>query len=209
MNRYHPDYRETVRLGSGLLATLRLIRPDDKGLLQDGFRALSPETRYYRFFAHKQQLSTGELDYLTRVDNDVHFALGAVREHDDAPTEPLGIARFVREAPGSAAAEAAVVVVDAFQGQGLGRILLERLGEAAHERGIRTLSMTTLAENRALQCLVRSAFSNVEASPIQDGTRTFTVRLAHGPENPWTQLRRTAALYQDAGLRLLEGFSRK
>lgn len=202
MYRYHADYRETVRLGGGALATLRLVTPEDRALLQDGFRALSPQTRYYRFFAHKQQLSEGDLEYLTRVDQDAHFAIGAIREHEDAPTEPLGIARFVRS-PGGLDAEAAVVVVDAFQGQGLGRMLLERLGEAAHERGVRTLSLTTMAENRALQGLVRATFSHVEAGPVEDGTRTFTVRLDHGAEHPWTHLRRTAAMLSEARLKLL------
>lgn len=208
MHRYHPDYRETVRLGGGGLAVLRLVTADDKQLLQEGFRALSPQTRYYRFFAHKQQLSTGDLEYLTRVDHDDHFAIGAVREHDDGRTEALGIARFVR-APGEPEAEAAVVVVDAFQGQGLGRMLLERIGEAAYERGVRVLTMTTLAENRALQGLVRSTFSNVHAGPIQDGTRTYDVQLAHGPEHPWTHVRRTAAIWAEARLELLQSLRRR
>lgn len=208
MYRYHEDYRENVRIGDGTLALLRLVTSEDQTLLQDGFRALSPQTRYYRFFAHKQQLSTGDLDYLTKIDHSDHLAIGAVREHEDAPTEPLGIARFVRQ-PGDLEAEAAVVVVDAYQGQGLGRMLLERLGEAAHERGIQVLSMTTLAENRALQCLVRSTFSKVEAGPIQDGTRTFSAHLDHGPEHPLTHIRRTASMWAEARLRLLESFARR
>lgn len=208
MNRYHADYRETVRLGDGTLALLRLLTPEDRALLQEGFKALSPQTRYYRFFAHKQQLSTGDLEYLTRVDSNDHFALGAVRERADGTTEPLGIARFVRRAQ-EREAEAAVVVVDAFQGRGLGRMLLERLGEAAHERGVRVLTMSTLAENRALQKLVRSTFANVEAGPIQDGIRTFDAHLVHGPENPWTHLRRTTSIWAEARLRLLESFARR
>jgi RimJ/RimL family protein N-acetyltransferase len=47
------------------------------------------------------------------------------------------------------------VVGDRWQGQGLGTEVLERLADAAHERGIERFSATMLAENAAVHRLVR------------------------------------------------------
>ena len=50
-------------------ARLRLVRPEDKALLADGFALLSERSRYQRFLAAKRRLSERELAYLTEVDN--------------------------------------------------------------------------------------------------------------------------------------------
>lgn len=166
------DYREARALPDGTRAELRLIRADDKALMARGFQALSPYTRYLRFFAHKQCLTAADLRYLTELDYEDHLAIGAVGIGADGVQIPMGIARFIRERD-PAVAEGAVVVVDAFQGQGLGAVLLTRLAAAAHERGVRALRFTALAENRALAHLVHKVFTEVEASPVEEGTRTF------------------------------------
>lgn len=190
MLRYRLDYRETLRLRDGAEATLRLLTPADRPFIEATFEALSDEARYARFFTHKRALSERELNHLAEVDLEAHVALGAVRA--DGRT-PLGVARFVRLGAGSDEAEAAVAVVDAHQGQGLGRMLLERLGEAAYERGLRRLHFTTLADNAALGALVRSTFATVDATPIEDGTRTYVAHLSVGAEHPLRHLRRTQA----------------
>jgi GNAT superfamily N-acetyltransferase len=175
--RYDLEYREAVVLEDGTGAELRLIRPEDKALVARGFLALSPQTRYLRFFAHKQHLTSADLRYLTELDLEHHLALGAVGVGADRIPLPMGIARFIRERD-PAVAEGAVVVVDAFQGQGLGAILLARLGAAAHERGIRALRFTALCENRALPHLVHRVFREVRAGPVEEGTRTFLATCA-------------------------------
>ena len=59
------------------------------------------------------------------------------------------MARFVREDDPDAA-EAAVTVVDDWQGRGLGTSLLELLTDRAREEGIRRFTATLLAENREM-----------------------------------------------------------
>ncbi len=81
--------------------------------------------------------------------------------------EVIGVARFVREEPASSSAEVAVTVVDDWQGQGLGTLLLNRLSRRAREEGVETFTATALADNRAIielleglgQTTVRSADS--------------------------------------------------
>src|SRR5262245_5696627 len=92
--RFTIDYREDHALRDGTPIVLRLLRPEDKWLLADGLARMSPESRFRRFFTHRDHLSAHELAYLTEIDQERHFALGAVRL-DDGREVGLGVARFV------------------------------------------------------------------------------------------------------------------
>ncbi|HEY6559556.1 MAG TPA: GNAT family N-acetyltransferase [Polyangiaceae bacterium] len=148
------SYRETVRLKDGSVVSLRLVQPSDKQLLQRGLERLSPRSRYLRFFTSKLSLSEAELDYLTRVDNVAHLAIGAVRKNSEGEEEGLGIARFVRSKTRPDHAEAAVAVVDDWQNKGLGATLLLRLSAAAKERGIEYFTAEVLRVNRGIRTLL-------------------------------------------------------
>ena len=143
--RYDEAYHETVHLNDGQRVHLRLMRPSDKRLLLDGFERLSPSSRYARFMSAKSRLTERELQYLTEVDGVDHFAMGALRRRFVSSDEGVGSARFVRLAEQPDTAEAAVTVLDDFQGQGLGSILLQRLIEAAWEREVRWFRNELLA----------------------------------------------------------------
>ena len=62
--------------------------------------------------------------------------------------------RFDRE-PGTESAEYAAIVVDAWQGHGLGLQLTRQLIEAARARGIRSLYALVLPENLRMLNLLR------------------------------------------------------
>lgn len=153
--RYEINWKEDVQLDDGTWLKLRLIRPADKELLLQGFERLSEQSRYRRFLAPKRTLNVDELRYLTEVDGVRHFALGAIL-HDDKTNKSrgLGIARFVVIGEDAGIAEAAVAVADEIQGRGLGRILLDRLVEAALERGIHHFRCEVLANNVSMLTLV-------------------------------------------------------
>ena len=76
--QFTADYVEHVTLKDGSQALLRLVVPDDRELLRAGFERWSPESRYARFLAPKQRLTDEELEYLCCVDQETHFAMGAV-----------------------------------------------------------------------------------------------------------------------------------
>ena len=130
---FDADYLEHATLRDGTEVALRLVRPDDKALLREGFARMSDESRYRRFFTPKYELSADELRYLTEIDQVTHVAIGATSA-DGA--RGLGVARFIVLAGEAGAAEAAVAVTDDLQGRGLGSLLLQRLVAAAHERGV-------------------------------------------------------------------------
>jgi GNAT superfamily N-acetyltransferase len=156
---FDADYQETVTLRNGQRVRLRAVRPEDKRNLVRGLHRLSPASRLSRFFAMKKRLTETELRYLTEVDVVNHFAIGALTlRDDDAEGEGIAIGRFVRLDSPPDSAEPAIVVVDAWQGQGLGRMLLERLIDAARERGIRSFHAEFLADNAAIRQLLESLF---------------------------------------------------
>jgi GNAT superfamily N-acetyltransferase len=155
--RYTPDYREEATDRTGRRIVFRLIQPNDKAGLLDGLRRMSPESRFLRFFSHRDHLTAAELRYLTELDHEHHFALAVGALGDNGTETGLGVARFVRIEPPDIA-EAAVAVVDEAQGLGLGRMLFERLVRAANERGVKTFRFEVLAENDAMLGLVEHLF---------------------------------------------------
>ena len=146
----------THQLNDGAALNVRPLRPDDRPQLEKGFERLSETSRYFRFMAPVNRLTERQLDYLTDLDQIDHFAWG-VQEPPDQGGAPVAVARYVRltERPGTA--EAAITVVDDFQGRGLGRLAAlssALVGAAQRRHPLRTL---VLAENRAMIALL-SAF---------------------------------------------------
>jgi GNAT superfamily N-acetyltransferase len=135
----------TVELRTGQQAVLRELGTDDRERLIDAFERLSEESRYRRFFAPVQELSEGSVEYLVDIDHHDHEAVVAI---DPESGDLVGVARYVRQAPGSDRAEAAVVVADDWQRKGLGRALLERLVRRAREEGIARFTALVQADNR-------------------------------------------------------------
>ena len=118
--QFGPDYEERRVLCDGKAITLRLVQPRDRDGLARQFRRMSPDSRYRRFFTGITELTPEMLDYLTAVDGYDHFALLAVTESLDLKAEEgVGIARFVRLRDEPDVAEAAVTVVDHYQGRGI------------------------------------------------------------------------------------------
>ena len=153
------DYVERATLRDGTPVMLRLICPEDKELLRREFERWSHESRYARFQAHKSKLTDDELRYLTEIDQETHFAIGAVSETGDGHGEPVGfgIARFIRlsDTLGEPiTAEAAISVADVAQGKGLGRLLFLRLVAAAAERGIERFRCIVLGSNNTMAALL-------------------------------------------------------
>jgi GNAT superfamily N-acetyltransferase len=125
-----------IALADGTPVKIRPVVPDDKQRFLDGFARLSPTSRYRRFLAPVDQLTPDMLRWFTEVDYGDHFAYVALLP--DRPDEPgIGVARYVRLPDDRQVAEAAVTVIDEYQGRGLGTILLEALGAVALQHGIR------------------------------------------------------------------------
>jgi GNAT superfamily N-acetyltransferase len=136
-----------VRLRDGAEVLVRPVQPEDKPLFVAGFERLGPESRYRRFMGLKQRLSPDELQFFTEIDHDDHDAVGAI---DPETGEGLGVARALRLPGRPRVAEAAVAVIDEWQGRGLGGVLLNELTARARERGITCFTASLFTENRSM-----------------------------------------------------------
>lgn len=152
---FEQGYRERLWLGGDTTATLRLVRPSDKELLRRGFERLSDEGRYNRFFVRKAALLDSELRYLTEVDQLAHVAMAIVGGPAGGEDQGIAIARAVRLPREPLTYEAAVTVIDAFQGLGLGSLLVRRLIAAVAERGGRRLQFWVLPTNTPMRRLLK------------------------------------------------------
>ena len=169
-----PRDRVEGLLRDGARLVFRPIRPTDKAALKRGMRLLSPESRYYRFFAAVDHLSPAQLRYFTEIDYNDHFAWLAVLS-DARPQLAVGVARYIRLPSDPEAAEAAVTVLDSYQRQSIGTALLRLLARSAIEHGIRRFVLAVLGENDAMLQLLQISGAIVDR--WQDGVAHVHVDL--------------------------------
>ena len=168
----------TTHLRDGTPVLVRMVEPEDKDAFADGMARLSPRSRYLRFHSGIETLSDKQLRYLTEVDQQDHVAWVALTTEDDAEVG-IGVARFVRLRDEPHVAEAAITVLDEYQGRGLGTVLLGVLAAAATRRGIRIFRSYVLGESESMLAL----FDALGAVRAEEQPGVFRVDLAV-PEAP-------------------------
>ena len=141
------NFTASGRLRDGRPVEIRALKPEDEAHLTETVAGLSAATLHRRFFAVKRNFSEQEKAFFLNVDFVNHVAL--VAELQDGPAAKIiGGARYIATAPGTA--EVAFAVVDEFQGQGLGTLLMRHLLALAREAGLTTFVAEVLAENAAM-----------------------------------------------------------
>jgi acetyltransferase len=154
-------YPVRTRLRDGSEITIRPMGPGDAAREQAFVRALSPESRYFRFMSAMLELPPDMLYRFTHPDFQNELALVAlIGEGEDA--RQIGVARVVSEAD-RAGAEFAVVVADDWQNRGVGSRLLNELTRAAHAVGLRQIWGDILATNHRMLKLMASLGFDIQA----------------------------------------------
>ncbi len=150
----YPAHREaTVVLRDGGTVAVRPVRPDDEADLARFFSSLSLESRVLRFFAAVSN-ADASVKRMVQVDYTSRYGIVAVA---GAAARIVGHAMYATIQPKKA--ELALAVADAYQGRGLGTILLGQLAEAAASAGIDVLEAIVLPENhQMLEVLRQSGF---------------------------------------------------
>jgi protein lysine acetyltransferase len=120
--------------------TIRALRNGDTETVAALFARLGDRSRERRFCGAKPRLSDLELATLARVDRERHVLVG----YADGDSQPVGIARLVREGH---SAEIAFAVADDYQGRRVGSILASELAADARAAGITRLTATVCGDN--------------------------------------------------------------
>lgn len=137
-------YSAMERLHDGRGVEIRALRPEDQAGLLAAIDRTSSQSMYRRFFGAKREFSEKEVAHFLKVDFINHVALVAVVEEEGRAAIVAG-GRYVTLRPG--VAEVAFVVIDGYQGQGIGAALLRHLAVIARDSGLKEFIAEVLPEN--------------------------------------------------------------
>jgi acetate---CoA ligase (ADP-forming) len=141
-------------LRDGTTAVIRLSQPTDAALMEEFVNRLSPESKRHRFFC--EGTPTGDLltDLCDSSTPRSQLTLIVMRIREGALRIIAAGSYWAKDAH---QAEVAMAVDDAFQGKGLGTLLLERLALLAIHHGFTRLWAITHAENHAMREVFRES----------------------------------------------------
>lgn len=180
---YPSELEEEVEHG-GRRLVLRAIRPEDTPRHREFLAQISREDLYTRFFTFVRELPAAELAHFTQIDYDREMAFIAVARGACGAEEILGVVRACAD-PDNITAEFAVLVRSDLKGQGLGRLLMQKLLRYCREHGTQQLWGNVLTTNTAMLHLshslgftVRSIDRDVEeiALDLQSGQAAVASR---------------------------------
>ena len=137
--------RELLRDGSQV--EIRALRHEDEADMLAAIGKTSAQSLQRRFFVMKRHFSDKERAFFMDVDFKNHVAIVAVAEEAGRKVI-VGGGRYIVFEPGRA--EMAFVVIDAWQGRGLGSILMRHLVKFASDAGLQELTAEVLPENAAM-----------------------------------------------------------
>jgi RimJ/RimL family protein N-acetyltransferase len=141
------DYTAVEHLRDGRPIEIRALRPDDGPEMLAAVGRTSTQSLRRRFFVPKKGFSEREKTFFLDIDFESHVALVAEVDEGGHPVI-IGGGRYVVVRPGQA--EIAFVVVDAYQAQGIGTILMRHLANLARSASLKELIAEVLPENTAM-----------------------------------------------------------
>ena len=133
---------ETLR--NGLRVEIRALKPQDRDAMLAAVAGTSPRSLYRRFFGPKRAFTEREIAFFLNVDFVTHVALVASLQKRGRTTV-IGGGRYVAVSPRQA--EVAFAVVDQYQGQGVGTVLMHHLTILARAGGLEEFVAEVLPEN--------------------------------------------------------------
>ena len=138
--------RELLRDGSQI--EIRALRREDEADMLAAIERTSAQSLQRRFFVMKRYFSEKERAFFMDIDFKNHVAIVALAEEAGRKVI-VGSGRYIVFEPGRA--EMAFVVVDAWQGRGIGSILMRHLAKIANDAGLQELTAEVLPENAAMR----------------------------------------------------------
>lgn len=144
-------------LADGRKIRIRPICAADQSHLQIGLTKLGAQTRRLRFHTDRRTFTPQELEYLTACDGQDRIAVVAIGlDEAGEEFEGVGVARAYRDLSCPERGEVAMVVIDAWQGGGIGRHLMDELARRCLSVGIDRWTASVFGENRRALKLLAS-----------------------------------------------------
>jgi len=141
------EYSAQEHLRDDRPIAIRALRRDDRAGMLAAIGRTSMQSLQRRFFAPKKGFSEREMTFFLDIDFESHVAIVA-EIAEDGRSVIAGGGRYIVVQPGQA--EIAFIVVDAYQGQGIGTILMRHLAVLARDAGLKELVAEVLPENTAM-----------------------------------------------------------
>lgn len=189
------DQGTHVVLRNGSTVLVRPVRPDDEPGLYEFLLTLSESSRHSRYFGTvgDEPLKREALRQ-SQSDRGDHRGLVATAGRD---RQIVGHAEYVvgRGTRAADQAEVSFAIADAFQGLGLGTILLGQLAQLAALRGIRRFEAVVLPENHQMLAVFReSGFPTLTHAGVGEIRVEFPTELSEAAVERFEQRDSTAAV---------------
>ncbi len=152
---------------------IRRVCPADRAALGGFFAGLSVTSRTLRFFAPvtpSQSMLSRLAGDATGVEALVATSGGGIVGHAMAADQP--------GPPGRLLTHVGLVVADAWQGQGVGAALMRALTDGARDRGVTSLVMDVLPENRRVVAMIAGHWGTASTARCAD---CITIRVPLPP----------------------------
>jgi len=167
-------FNESETLESGVVATIRAVRSDDRQRFIEAFKKLERESIVMRFFGYKDHLSEDDLNAATEVD--FERVVGLVVTIVDGDREIIiGSGRYSllnRPPIMPQRAEVSFIVEEDYHRQGVASRLLKHLENIARERNVKEFVAEVLFENRAMLTVFKQS-----GLPMHEKTEDRVVHL--------------------------------
>ena len=141
------NYAAHELLRDGSQIEIRAQRREDEVDMLAAVENTSAQSLQRRFFVMKRHFSDKERTFFMDIDFKNHVAIVAVADEDSRKLI-VGGGRYIVFEPGRA--EMAFIVVDTWQGRGVGSLLLRHLVKIASVSGLSELTAEVLPENTAM-----------------------------------------------------------
>lgn len=168
--RYPEELATCRKTGTGLELFLRPIKVSDEPLLRDLIHGLSDKSLYSRFFTTWREMLEWQLPELVMVDYERAMAIAAIAMKDKIQKKEkfVGVGRYYIN-PERHTAVIAFAVLDDYQNQGIGQVLLSYLIDLARRQGLLGFTAAVLTDNETMRHVFAKRFEITKEMTVSAG----------------------------------------
>ncbi|USD63823.1 bifunctional acetate--CoA ligase family protein/GNAT family N-acetyltransferase [Vibrio sp. SCSIO 43140] len=171
---YPTEMEQVLTLRDETRVLLRPIRPEDEPYHADFINNVTKEDLYKRFFSDVGEFNHEALANLTQIDYDREMAFVAVDLSHKTP-HIIGVSR-VLVTPDNSDAEFAILIRSDLKGNGLGRILMNKIIDYCKNKQTRQISGMTMPTNRGMLTLAQKLGFELDVQ-FEDGVADMVLKL--------------------------------